>query len=214
MRKRTLAHFMAFVQKFILNCKNPEILNFLARFGVTEARINEGITLYNDTQKSIDDQKREHQEKLQAYDEFFAKKGECLEEFKLFNTFGKLAVKGNKDMHTRIGFNQPKELSTFSWMKQAVGRYKSSLTEPEFITKMSRYNITAKDIELFKTNIEDLMLLRAKYDREKGQAENSTNIKRDKVEQLEDYIQELKTIAKVSLKNNPQLLEELGIVVR
>ncbi|MCT4637857.1 MAG: hypothetical protein N4A72_09125 [Bacteroidales bacterium] len=214
MKQRTLAHFMVFVQKFILNCKNPEILNVLARFGVTEARIDEGITLYNDTQKSIDDQKREHQEKQEAYDEFFAKKGECLEEFKLFNTFGRLAVKGNKDMHIRIGFNQPKELSTFGWMKQAEERYKASLTEPDFITKMNRYNITTEDIEEYKTNIENLILLRAKYDREKGQAENSTNIKRDKVEELEDYIQELKTIAKFALKDSPQLLEELGIVVR
>lgn len=49
---------------------------------------------------------------------------------------------------------------------------------------------------------------------EKGQAQEATRLRNVKMEELEDYCYELKTIAALELEDQSQLLEMLGILVR
>ena len=69
---------------------------------------------------------------------------------------------------------------------------------------------TKKDI----TQLELLKKLRDEAMSEKGQAQEATRLRNVKMEELEDYCYELKTIAMLELEDQPQLLEMLGILVR
>jgi hypothetical protein len=48
----------------------------------------------------------------------------------------------------------------------------------------------------------------------KGQSQEATRLRNDKMEKLEDYCYKLKTLATIALEDQPQLLEELGILLR
>ena len=49
---------------------------------------------------------------------------------------------------------------------------------------------------------------------EKGQSQEATRLRNAKMEELEDYCYELKTLATIALEDQSQLLKELGILVR
>lgn len=49
---------------------------------------------------------------------------------------------------------------------------------------------------------------------EKGQSQVATRLRNQKMEELEDYCYELKTIATIALEDKSQLLEVLGVLVR
>jgi hypothetical protein len=48
----------------------------------------------------------------------------------------------------------------------------------------------------------------------RGQAQEATRLRNEKLDELNDYTTELKAIAELALEGQPQLLEKLGIVVR
>ncbi len=214
MKKFSIAYFMAMVLKLITNCKNAEILSKLAKFGVTEATIEEGETLIAETQSSINDQEREHNEKLKAYDHYFTQKELCEDEHKIYSTFAKLVIGSDKELYGILGFNEPLSNRAYDRAAQMEKRYRASLNEPEFIAEMGTYNITEDIIKGYAANIDIQKKLRIDYDREKGQAENAMEFRNEKLEELQIYYKKLRTVAKVALRKEEQLLEELGIVIK
>ena len=52
------------------------------------------------------------------------------------------------------------------------------------------------------------------YLREKGESQDATKLKDAPFIELEDWMREFYTVAKIALKDNPQLLESLGKFVR
>lgn len=214
MKRFSIAYFMAMVLKLITNCKNAEILSKLTVFGVTEATIEEGEALIAEAQKSINDQEREHNEKLKAYDEYFAQKELCEDEHKIYSTFGRLVVGSDKSLYRTLNFNEPLDGKTYERFMQMEKRYRAALNEPAFMAGIAKYNVTVDSINGYMANIEILKKLRVDYDREKGQAESATEFRKLKLEELKIYYKNLKTVAKVALREDVQLLEELGIVAK
>ena len=64
-----------------------------------------------------------------------------------------------------------------------------------------------------KTAIDNLKQLRNQAVVEKGQAQEATRLRNEKLDELDDYCTELKVVAEIALEEQPQLLEKLGIVV-
>jgi SPX domain protein involved in polyphosphate accumulation len=88
------------------------------------------------------------------------------------------------------------------------------IEEPNLINELSVYKITQAIIEGYIADIQEYKELRSIVKSEKGQAENATK-QRDKVlEELEFYVDKIRTIAKISLADSPQLLEELNVKVK
>ncbi len=214
MKRFSIAYFMAMVLKLITNCKNAEILSKLTLFGVTEATIEEGEALVAEAQKSINDQEREHNEKLKAYDEYFAQKELCEDEHKIYSTFGRLVVGSDKNLYGTLNFNEPLDRKSYERTMQMEKRYRAALNEAAFMAEMAKYNVTEGSINGYMGNIEILKKLRVDYDREKGQAESATEFRKQKLEELKIYYKKLRTVAKVALREDVQLLEELGIVIK
>ena len=65
-----------------------------------------------------------------------------------------------------------------------------------------------------KQELVELRQLRSKALVEKGQAQEATRLRNQKLEELEDYCRLLKTLAALALQDRPQLMESLGILVR
>ncbi len=50
--------------------------------------------------------------------------------------------------------------------------------------------------------------------REKGEAQEATRLRNEKLDALDDYCTDLQTLAEIALEEQPQLMEKLGILVR
>lgn len=125
-----------------------------------------------------------------------------------------MASRADSDLQNRIKINIPKERKIEAWIKQTLEFYNLILNESSFLALIARFGITADTLTADKNDLELLKALRNEAFSEKGQAQEATRVRDLKMDELEDYCYELKTIAMIALEGQPQLLEMLGILVR
>jgi len=92
--------------------------------------------------------------------------------------------------------------------------YNSLLLESGILEKLAKYNFTIERLTAEKQELEGLLRLRTRATLEKGQAQEATRQRNQKLEELEDYCGILKAVVIIALADRPQLMESLGILVR
>ena len=92
--------------------------------------------------------------------------------------------------------------------------YDSLLRETAFLERLARFNLTVDRLNREKQELEALRELRTRTLVEQGEAQEATRLRNQKLEELEDYCNLLKTMASIALQDRPQLMETLGVMVR
>ena len=109
-------------------------------------------------------------------------------------------------------------ISTSFYFKQ-VDRFDQKFyteisADPELQGKLARMKISEEDITNCLAKIEDLQALRAVYQKEIGDAQQSTKTKDAALAKMQVWMHEFFTVARLALKDQPQLMESLGKVVK
>ena len=76
------------------------------------------------------------------------------------------------------------------------------------------YDIAAKEIQRGATETTALLTMRSERLRQKGLAESSTATKRSAFAELREWVSECRSVARLALKGEPQLMEGFGMTVR
>ncbi|MBI9010496.1 MAG: hypothetical protein JEZ05_10770 [Tenericutes bacterium] len=214
MARKTLAEKFKEYRLLIFNSSKPEILPSLESYGMDKEHLTKGEELYNVVQDLTEKQKLEQQEESQAYDTFYESKEECENNLRKTQKIIKMASRSDKNLQNRLKVNDSKERKIEEWIKQSIEFYNLVLNEQSFLTSIAKYSLTPEKLTAQKTQLNSLKDLRNKAMSEKGQAQEATRLRNEKMEELEDYCYELRTLATIALEDTPQLLEELGILVR
>ena len=214
MPRKTIAQTLEQQRVLIFNSRKPEIAPLLETLGVNSAYLDNGEALYNDVIQLSENQKKEQQEESLAYDNFYETKGDCEEKYKRNRKIIKMASRSDKNLQNRIKMYVPKERAIEEWLKQTIEFYNLVLNESDFLNSLSKFGITSEKLTKDKEEIESLKSFRNEAMSEKGQAQEATRLRNTKMDKLEDYCYELKTLATIALEEQSQLLEELGIIVR
>ena len=214
MARKTIAQILEEQRVLIFNSSKPEIAPLLEGMGTDAANLKKGITIYNTVITLSEKQKKERQEESLAYDNFYELKGECKAVAKRNFRLIKLGSRADGDLQNRLKIFTPKAKGIEEWIMQVSDIYNGVLNEPAFLAALAKYKITPASLNKDIKQLESLKKLRNEVMSEKGQAQEATRLRNVKMEELEDYCYELKTIAMLELENQPQLLEMLGILVR
>jgi len=214
MARKTFAELLEQRRVLIFNSRKPEIATLLQSYGIDSTHLENGVNLYNSVITATENQRREQQEQGLAYDNLYVSKNDFATRYKKTFKIAKMASRTDANLQDRLKVNAPVERAIESWILQAIDFYNRLNNEPDFITVLNKYGITSETISQEKQIADNLRLLRNEAMSEKGQAQEATRVRDVELEKLDDYCYELKTIAKIALENKPQLLEELGILVR
>jgi len=214
MARKTFAELLEQRRVLIFNSSKPEIATLLQSYGIDSTHLENGVNLYNSVITATENQRREQQEQGLAYDNLYVSKNDFATRYKKTFKIAKMASRTDANLQDRLKVNAPVERAIESWILQAIDFYNRLNNEPDFITVLNKYGITSETISQEKQIADNLRLLRNEAMSEKGQAQEATRVRDVELEKLDDYCYELKTIAKIALENQPQLLEELGILVR
>ena len=214
MATKTLADKLESSRVLIFNSRDAEVAALLNKMGIDTAYIEVGEALYNETMTLFDQQKKEYQQQSLAYDKFYVEKDTAEVNYKRTLKLVKVLSRSDQDLQNRLGLQNGKVYAIEQWIEEAVDLYNRLLNESEFLTKLEKFKVTTDQLNAEKTAIDDLKDLRNQAVLEKGQAQEATRLKNEKLDQLEDYCTELKAIAEIALEEKPQLLEKLGILVR
>jgi len=198
----------------IYNSRNPEIAEALAIFGITSEHIDNGVAKYEGVIQIFSINVKEHQEKDIAYDNYIESRENVFTIFNQTIEIIRMIVRGDKDLQDRLHFSSIQKKSPIEeWINNVLWFYEVLLNEVVLLQKISSYNITEENIIDQKEQVANLKVLRNTVFAEKGEAEEARRLRDEKLADLEEYCYELRTIAKIALKDKPQLLEMLGIKV-
>ena len=210
----TLTQKLESARLLIFNSKDAAIAPLLDTMGVDTAYIDKGEALYNETMQLVTNQKKEYQEQSLAYDKFYLKRDEVELTFNRTLKLVKVLSRNDKDLRNRLGLESDTAHAIEAWIDSAVDFYNSLLNEADFLSTIAKFKVTADRLNTEKAAIENLRQLRNEATIEKGQAQEATRLRNEKLDELDDYCKELKTIAELALEGQPQSLEKLGILVR
>jgi len=198
----------------IVNSRKEAVAPLLATQGIDAAFLDEGDTILQDAMRLIEVQKKEYQDERLSFDTFFATKDGVEKAF--LNT--RKAViqlsKNDPDLQDRLRFSPMSKLPHGDWIQAGVEFYDSLLRETAFLERLARFNLTVDRLNREKQELEALRELRTRTLVEQGEAQEATRLRNQKLEELEDYCNLLKTMASIALQDRPQLMETLGVMVR
>lgn len=214
MSKQSLAKKMEAARLLIFNSTDPEVAALLDTYGIDEPYLHERMTLYNTTAELVEKQIREYQESDLAYDKFYVAKDEAQATVARTVKLVRVLARNDADLQNRLNLNTAFPDGIAEWIKHAFNFYTLLRAETVFLITLSRFKFTSERLEEEKEMIKNLELLRQQVTVENGEAQEATRERNEKLEQLDDYCIELKTIARLALESKPQLLEKLGIMVR
>lgn len=209
----TLSDKLESSRLLIFNSEDADVAALLNKMGVNAAYIDEGKALYEETLTLVSQQKKEYQEQSLAYDKFYVEKDLAEENYENMLKLVKVLSRSDEDLQNRLGLEKAKVYAIEQWINTAIDFYNRLLNESAFLARLKRFKITPDQIKAEKAAVENLKELRNKAVLEKGQAQEATRLRNEKLDALDDYCTELKVIAEIALGKRPQLLEKLGIVV-
>ncbi len=193
---------------------DDKVKNVVAGYGYTEEKLNEGAALLHAAEEMYETQKKEYGDVDAAQNEFAGAKKEAHTVYMVNLKIAQIAFKNDLQAQSTLDLNT-RRASTFSgWLKQTLGFYHAVLSNDNWKAAMSAFGITQEKLEAGLSMVEQVNAKAEKVKKEKGDAENATQLRDEKFETLHEWISDYEEIAKIALADKPQLLEKLGIVVK
>ena len=122
----------------------------------------------------------------------------------------RIAFKSQRGVLTQLKLNDPLKTSFSGWVTQATAFYTKVGNHLE---GMNRYGVDAQGIATVQTQLEELLALYDQQLQRKAEAQHTTEQRNKVIKELDHWMREFYQIAKIALKDEPQQLEMLGIVV-
>ena len=193
--------------------KNEVIMEYLADYNYTPARLAEGQTLLTSADALITaqvgglgDQKNATEDKDEAWaaaDKVYMRHLKA----------ARLCIHKSGD-RTLLALDGNRENSYLGWRGQANQFYTQALARPDLLAQLADLNLTAAKLKAGLAMVTTLEAARETQQSQIGLKQNATE-ERDKVlNDLRVWLSKYLAVAELALEDEPQLLESLGVLVR
>lgn len=211
MKYNSITDVFAQAKTYLQNANaQPDVLKSLGQHGFSPRRMQEGDTLLNNAVLLHTQKVQKYGEKSSIAAQLKENTQQARETFLDHVAIVKFAFR--KDPITLAQFNVEKVSHRInSWPMQANYFYAKA---GEHIAQLSQHGLTAEELAQGQAMVEAVTLARNQRILSKGEAEETTRLRDMSVKALKAWMSEFRTVAKLALKESPQLLESLGIMVR
>ncbi len=186
----------------------------LADFGYTEEKLNAGKQLYDEAAALQNAQKKEYGDQVAATAELNEIWETAHQQYIRTLKIARVAFNDNikADKATMLFGRRKQSLS--GWLEQAQAFYKNLLNDTAFLTTLSAFGYTEEKLQNESTLINQVIAKHLAQKKEVGEAQEATETRDKALDKLAHWISDLRAVAKVTLEDNPQQLEKLGILAR
>jgi len=182
--------------------------------GYTTERLQQGQAKFIEVDGMVNTQKLEYNEQYEASNIFYSEWKLAKKFFMRTLKFARIAFEGNTKILNDMRANKSRSKRYDVWRVDARAMYDTLLGDDSLINVMLEFGYS---IEKLTAEYEDVKKLDTYYNNfmtEKGEAQNSTLIRDEKLQELLVWRGRLVKVARLALEDQPQLLEILGIVVK
>ncbi len=191
----------------------PEIAAMLEQFGYSKVVIDDIIQQYQKTKQSVRDQAKEHKDMFVATQNFIELRDEIDNQYRIDAKVCSLAFADHPDLIKIVpGYVRITPYST--WERVLGNMYNSILKVDGALAKLERFRYTDITINSRLDKLNTLVILRSNRAKEKGEAEESTIIRNEMIDDLTVRCNEIIEIAKKVFGRKSQILEKMGIITK
>ncbi|AHW62196.1 hypothetical protein SAMN05444285_101249 [Draconibacterium orientale] len=193
---------------------DPLILNAVSLMGYNQEKLLEGQNLLDEATTLVETQKREYGEVDAAQQVFDNQRTNAHKVYMAVLAISKIAFKGDVQAISTLDLTG-RRASTFSgWLNQTRSFYRAILANEAWKTELAKYGQTEAMLTGELAMIDAVATASENKKKEMGDAQNATQERDEKMEELAEWVTDYEVIARIALADKPQLLEKLGIVVK
>jgi hypothetical protein len=190
---------------------SADIQAALATYGYTSERIHQGEQLR-------DIAKARYQHKITAYgglraaaDALTSAERQAHATYIRHIKIARVALEGNRGALLALHLVGRRKYTLAGWLMQAQQFYAAALADATIQRKLAEFGLTGIMLKDGMRQIEAVAACYAASRQQRGTAQNATSTRNAALTDLEVWMRDLKTIARVALKDRPQLLEQIGV---
>ncbi|MCP5055038.1 MAG: hypothetical protein GY940_48175 [bacterium] len=197
----------------VKNARKPGPFNdYISKYGYKEARLDEGESLIVEAETARTDQLNALALKNQKYREAEDSWRAAKLAYKPHRVIGKEAFKGNFHLLDKLGFSIRLQEPFGAWKGQSMQLYNNT-DAPGVLEGFALYNITPEALAAGKQTVLDAEAARAERKLAKANAEKATEVKMKAYKKLLAWWRNFIKVVEVALQEDPQLKEQVHIVV-
>ena len=210
MNSKSIADQLALVNTIIYNVKNyPAIRQKLMDWGYPLQKVDEAEVSLNNTRLVQQAQQKSYRDKQSINRRWTAELTDVRTRYAEHRAVAKTIFRNQPDELERMRLKQPLPRRQSNWLEQMQDFYQELGENKE----MQKLGIKSDELTQTKAMVASLVELRAQRLQCKGEAESTTQRRNQALAELGTWRKEFIRVAKMALKDDPQLLEVLGIVV-
>lgn len=213
--KRSEAAILEQYRVSLENVENQtEIATTLAEYGYDTTAIAQGKNLLNETTKSLNFNKQEENETIQARADFDAKVELMTQKYASHRKKAKVAFRKDEVTIKQLGLTGQYSRAYVKWIATMKTFYNGIQGNASHLAKLLVFKITEEEITACITEINAIETTRTLYLKEVGESQEATKAKDKALSDLSDWMDDFYAVAKIAMEDKPQLLEALGLLVR
>lgn len=193
---------------------DAKVMNAVSPMGYTETKLNEGRALLNEATTLYETQKKEYGEVDEAQAQFDSARETANGTYMDVLRICRVAFKSDVKAATTLDLNGRRARTISGWLKQTLGFYRAILADEVWKASLAVYGQTEEKISAQITAVEAVATASEAVKKEMGDAQNATQERDMKFEELVEWVSDYEVIVRIALADKPQLLEKLGIVVK
>lgn len=188
----------------------PVISARMAELGYDLSKINEGKELLTQANKAYFTNRKENDETSRVYASFVSKREKLFNTYRIIRKKAKIVFRNDRVTAEKLAITGTLPRTYLEWLKTVKKFYTVSASDKEIQARLARLKIGGQDISAGQKLIAEVESARAEYLREKGESQDATKLKNAAFARTDDWMSEFFAVAKIALRDSPQLLEALG----
>lgn len=213
--KLTISDFLHQCNLRIMGAMNDEtILTRVSGMGYNTDRLNAGKILLDEVvvlhQKIV----KENAELAHAYDLRNKEREEADSLYIKYFTLAKIAFAHDSAAFVALHLNARTTPSLNGWLSQTKNFYTLLLQNQKWTDSLQAFNVSRQDLEAGLKEVLDVETAASVILKEKGEAQDAVDKRDAKLDELNRWINDFESVARLALAASPQQLEKLGIVVK
>lgn len=211
MIQRSIASQFASARVMIRNAKNhPVIQQKLAEWGYSQQHMLQGTVALEELEAVQQEQEECYNTKSNIDRNWRTQLASLRKSYAEHRAVAKIVFRHQPELLQRLRLHQPMPRRQPDWVMQTRAFYRVIVSESK---EMQKLGIKAEDLTQTQATVNALLNLQEQRLQCKGDAESATQKRNEVRAKLRAWQQEFIRMAKMALKDDPQLLEVLGIVV-
>lgn len=211
----SIEHQLVDAQVAINNALTDESLQTaLAAFGYTSERLQEGKALRDTAWALCQQQKIAYGELFTARDGLKKAHRQAQERYMQCIKVARVALRYDRGAAQKLDLMVQRRRIQAEWIAQAQQFYGNALADPEVLAKLASFGITQELLEQGAQLVDKVDTHYAAQQQRKGTAQDATSARDNALDALNFWMRDFRAIMRVALKDRPQLLEKLGVLVR